>query len=448
MQSRRQVMMALGLAALGGAGPARAAPSGSAVVIGAGMSGLAAARRLADAGHQVTVLEARDRIGGRIHTSRIWPDLPIDLGASWIHGIEDNPVQDLAEQVNAVTAVTSYDNAKLHIAPSLKVAGVEDAGEDWTEALVEKALRRAGRTDTDISVRLAVDRLSPPASRSPIESAQLEFYLAGSYEQEYAGSTAQLSAWSIEDADELEGADALFPGGYDQLIVALARDLDIRLKATAVHVRWSEAGAKVELAGGETVEADRVIVTAPLALLKSGSIRFIPELPADKSRAIERLGMGLLNKHFLRFDKVFWPPQYDWHELLSETPGKWSQWVSFARLTGKPVLLGFTGADTARAVETLDDPAIVESAMEALRAMFGTSTPGPVASQLTRWSRDPLAGGSYSFNAVGSSRKDRKILARPEAGGVLRLAGEACSDAFPGTVHGALLSGRAAAVDE
>ena len=76
--------------------------------------------------------------------------------------------------------------------------------------------------------------------------------------------------------------------------------------------------------------------------------------------------------------------------------------------------------------------------------MFGSATPAPRAAQVTRWARDPYAGGAYSFYAVGSSPADREALARPEAGGALRFAGEACSVDYFGTVHGAFISGRIA----
>jgi len=389
----------------------------------------------------VTVLEARNRIGGRIHTSRLWQDLPVDLGASWIHGVERNPVTELAAEAGAATVMTSYDSSQLHIAQSLRAVGVRWRGGDWASRVVEDAIEAAERAE-DTSLRAAIDRVSPPDRRSAIQRAQLEFHLAGNYEQEYSGAAENLSARNIEDAEEFDGHDVLFPGGYDQITHILARGLDIWLTSTVAQVRWGEGGAEVELSNGETRRTDQVIVTVPLGVLKSGAIRFAPELPGDKRQAIERLGMGLLNKHFLRFDRVFWAPEYDWHELMKETPGRWSQWVSLAKI-GAPLLLGFTGADAARAVEPRDDRAIVAEAMEAVRAMFGARAPDPIAWQLTRWSSDPRAGGSYSFNAVGSGRAERDVLARAEAGGVLRFAGEACNSAYPGTVHGALLSGRA-----
>ena len=289
-----------------------------------------------------------------------------------------------------------------------------------------------------MSLRAAVDRISPTGSLSPVHSAQLEHHLAGDYEQEYSGGTRELSAWWTGADEAFGGGDVLFPGGYDQLTDYLARGLDIRLNAPVAHVRWGGPGVEVELASGERVLADRVIVTVPLGVLKAGSIRFAPALSAGKQAAIDRLGMGLLNKHFLRFDAPFWPTDIDWHEFLKREPGRWSQWVSFAK-TGAPVLLGFTGSDAARQVEMLDERDVLADASAALRDMFGA--PAPVAAQVTRWASDPLAGGSYSFYAVHSSLSDREALARPEADGALRFAGEACSTDYFGTVHGAFMSG-------
>lgn len=411
-------------------------------MIGAGIAGLSAARELAASGVNVVVVEARDRIGGRIHTSKLWPDLPMDLGASWIHGTKGNPITALAKEAGAQTVATSYDSTLLHIDPALAASGVTSRGTRTAERLFDRAMAWAEEQNSDVSVQTALNAAS--ASLDPARRAQLDFHVNATYEQEYSGSADQLSAWSLEEGEEFDGADVLFPQGYGQLTDHLAHGLDLRLNRAVSTVTTHAKGVTLDFANGEQIEADAALVTVPLGVLKSGDITFNPPLSQRKQQAIQSLGMGLLNKHWLRFDRVFWPPDYDWHEFLSADKGRWSEWVSLAKLGNTPVLLAFSAAEQAEAAEQLPDADILAGIMDTARTMFGSSTPDPVASQITRWRSDPFARGSYSFYAVGSTPEDRRALAQPESQRLF-FAGEAQSDLYPGTVHGAYLSGQVAA---
>ena len=133
-----------------------ATPADKVIIIGAGIAGLSAARLLTDAGYQVTILEGRDRIGGRLHTSHKWPDLPIDLGASWIHGTQGNPMTALAAEAKAETVATSYDSSKVHIDPGYSALGLDDLNSKWAEAEVERAMAWAEKREKDVSLLAAL----------------------------------------------------------------------------------------------------------------------------------------------------------------------------------------------------------------------------------------------------------------------------------------------------
>jgi monoamine oxidase len=391
---------------------------------------------LADRGVPVTVLEARDRIGGRVHTSTRWPDLPMDLGASWIHGTQGNPLTALARAAGARVVQTDYDSAL-----ALDLTGREVAPDyDGADRLLAKALQGAEGAGADLSVWQAVTESDGWAAASEAERRMLRHVLNGTLEQEYGGSLARLSAWHGQDAEEFDGPDALFPGGFGQIAAHLARGLDLRLGHPVARV---EPG-RVVLADGSEM-AGRVVATVPLGVLQSGQIGFAEPLARARQAAIETLEMGLLNKVWLRFDRVAWPEDVDWIEWLGPEPGLWAQWVSLAQRLRAPVLLGFNAAETAREVETLDDRATVDAATQALRAMFGSAFPAPVAAQMTRWGQDPWALGSYSFNAVGTTPGMRSALQGADWDGALWFAGEACAEGYFGTAHGAVLSGRAVA---
>jgi monoamine oxidase len=439
--TRRSILASLAALA---ATPARASTP-SVLVIGAGLAGLSAARDLHSAGAKVTVLEARDRLGGRIWTSRAWPDLPMDMGASWIHGTKGNPLTQLADQAGTLRLATRYDSAI-----ALDAAGQEiDLSPAYALAdkTIAAARAKAETRDSDQSLKEAILATPSWAQANDRTRRLIRHVLNASVEAEYGGAWDEVSAWYFDEAAEFGGGDKLFPKGFNQITDHLAEGLTIRTGSVVASVAQTGAGVQVTLSDGEVLQADHGVVTVPLGVLKSGDIAFDPPLAPARRAAIETLGMGLLNKCWLRFDRIAWPNDVDWIEWLGPKDGIWSQWVSLAQSTGAPVLLAFHAGDQARQMETLSDAEMIAEAHAALKTMFGRDFPAPIAAQVTRWAQDPFTHGAYSFNATGTTPETRAALAGTDWGGRLIFAGEACEPDYWGTAHGALLSGRRAAAE-
>lgn len=424
--------------------PGQAAEPRKFIVIGAGMAGLAAARQLTQAGHHVIVLEGRERVGGRTWTSERWPDAPLDLGASWIHGMDGNPLTELAKKANATLLTTSYESAQLYDSNGEVISKALAAHLDEVREKVERAIRKGQKSAEDKSLRQTIREAFNFSSLPAEEQALINYILNSSVEQEYAGSDEEQSTYWFDSADGYGGEDAVFAQGYKVLVDYLGKGLDIRLGQVVSKIDSSSAQVSVST-GKELFQADKVIITVPLGVLQKGVITFVPPLPEQKKGAIEALGMGNFNKCYLRFPSQFWPKE-DWLEYIApaDQHGVWSQWLNLARLTGQPVLLGFNAGEYGGKIEQQSDAEIVASAMKRLKGIFGDEIPAPVDYQITRWSSDPFSFGGYSFNRVGSEPVMREHLAAA-IDGKLFFAGEATHRQLFATVHGAFLSGLRAA---
>jgi monoamine oxidase len=413
------------------------------VVIGAGLAGLAAARALHRQGHEVVVVEARDRIGGRIWTSTTWPEMPLDFGATWIHGVRGNPMTELADEIQADRLITRYDRAVTYNTSGKPLSATEAVRMEELRAQVFELLEQAQAEDRDTSIRAAIAPLMQTFVDASESSRWINFILSSELEHEYSGSAERLSAHWYDSGQAFEGDDALFVQGFRVITEFLARGLQIELGQVVNEIQWQQSPVRV-ITQKKDFWADQVVVTLPLGVLQSNRVRFTPALPDDKQSAIATLGMGVLNKCYLRFRSAFWPADVDWLEYVPTQHGEWTEWVSFQRTANLPVLLGFNAADRGREIETWSDPQIVESALQTLSKIFGADVPNPMDYQVTRWASDPFSLGAYSYNAVGATPAMRRQLAAPLDNRVF-FAGEACEPDYFGTTHGAYLSGLRAA---
>lgn len=237
----------------------------------------------------------------------------------------------------------------------------------------------------------------------------------------------------------MPGDDALAMGGLDRLVEAMLRGVDVRFGARVVALRREGPGVLARCADGRTFRAARAIVTLPLGVLRSGDVAFDPPLPARHREALGRLGVSLMDKVVLRFERVFWPPA----RRLGILDEPRAEFVDLSRDLGAPVLALLTKTIRAEADEARSDDEAVAEAMRLLRRML-PDAPDPTDALVTRWARDPFARGSYVHAPPGASGEDPDALAEPIDGRVF-LAGDATSRQHPGTMEGAWREGRRAA---
>jgi monoamine oxidase len=420
------------------------------IVIGAGMSGLAAARALADDDWDVIVLEARDRVGGRVWTSYAWPNRPLDMGAQWIQGSDGNPITALAKRFGAHTMVTDTDAFACYTGSGDQLSEddqeeIEDGYDDLMERLDGIRENRQERAAPDLPLGQAIAEDLDRLHLSAEDRRAAEFVVNTTIEHEYAGAVEDLSFYNWDSDDGFGGEDLIFPNGYGAVPHGLAQGLDVRLNHVVKRVEYDEdEGVRVTTADGSVFEADYAVITLPLGVLQAGDVQFDPPLPPRKQAAMSRLGMGVLDKLYLRFPRVFWPRDAQLIGYIGPQRGAWAEWYNFDHYTGDPILLGFNAARYALQLEGLSDAAVVADAMTALRAMFGRNIPDPEAMLRSRWGQDPFTHGSYSYIRVGGGPADREALAAPVAARLF-FAGEATNPDYAATVHGAYLSGQRAA---
>ncbi|KAL3818780.1 hypothetical protein ACJIZ3_004685 [Penstemon smallii] len=424
------------------------------IIVGAGLAGLAAARQLRSFGFKVVILEGRNRPGGRVYSQKMGQNgkyAAVDLGGSVITGIHANPLGVLARQLS-IPLHKVRDKCPLYKPDGTPVDKEIDTN---VELIFNKLLDKVGQLReimggfaNNISLGSVLETLRQlyAVARSNEERQLLDWHFAN-LEFSNAGSLSNLSAayWDQDDPYEMGGDHCFLAGGNVGLIRALCKDIPIFYGKTVQTIRYGNEGVEV-IAGNQAFQADMVLCTVPLGVLKRKKISFEPELPERKLAAIERLGFGLLNKVAMVFPHNFWGEDLDTFGSLREFShrrGEFFLFYSYHTVSGAPVLVALVAGEAAQVFEDTDPLSSLQHVLSLLRGIYGPKgidVPDPIQSICTKWGTDPFSYGSYSHIRVQSSGSDYDVLAE-SVEDRLFFGGEATSRQYPATMHGAYLSG-------
>lgn len=408
-------------------------PNGKTViVIGAGIAGLAAAKKLKQNGFTVIVLEAQQKVGGRLRTDRSL-GVAFDEGASWIHGPDGNPITNLAAQAGATTFLTDDDN----------VAVFDTTGIAYTDSYI---------TNAETQFKAAIDAVVNAGSLNQsfetvfnaLYPAQAnnkfwKFMLSADLEFDTGADISALSSKYINDDELFAGKDVIITNGYDKVADYLASGLDVRLNTRVSAINYT--GQKINVrANGTTIQGDYVLVAVPLGVLKNNAISFTPALPTGKATAITNTNMGNVNKFLLVWDTAFWDTGLQYIGYTPDTKGKFNYFINANKFTADNALITFAFGNYATVTESMSDSDIINEIMLHLKTIYGSNIPNPVNMLRTKWGQNVNTYGAYSYATNGTTSADFDTLAEP-VNNQLFFAGEHTNQAYRGTVHGAYLSG-------
>jgi monoamine oxidase len=391
-------------------------------VIGAGFAGLAAAAALADGGLEPLVLEARDRVGGRVHSRRLGNGAVIELGAEFVEDDQE-------------TLLGTARRLGLAMAPTGMAYGDREPrgglGTDRAKVLAEVARLpgllgdRPGRSVAEVLAGLPLD----PGACEAI-AARLQVSAAQPVEQ-LSGAVLGHAGSSFSTRESLRVA-----GGNQRIALRLAERLGeaVQLGVPVRAVTWSERGVRVATAGA-ALEAEACVLAVPASVI--GRIRFDPPLPAWKAEALERVVYGHAAKLFVPLRRVPQPSA-----VLSVPDHYWTWTARGADGTVQPVVSAFAGSAPAlAALEVADGPRTWRRRLAALRPDLDLDQD----TVLSTWDDDPFIQAAYSTRPPAFHPDDPDLLARPV--GPLHFAGEHTAGPWSGLMEGALRSGHRAAAE-
>ncbi|KAI3919449.1 hypothetical protein MKW98_030160 [Papaver atlanticum] len=434
------------------------------IVIGAGMSGISAAKTLSEAGiKDILILEATHRIGGRIKKTK-FSGVFVEMGANWVEGVngkEVNPIWTMANEIG----LKSYRSELRNIASNVyKQSGglyneseaqkVVDSAEEFFNfsANVSVSLLRNGVEDISI---LTAERLRHKVPSTPIEKA-LEYFRYDSQQGEpprltSLRNTAPLPTFADFGDDIYFVADSR---GYESVVHYVAKeflttnkageikDPRLMLNKVVTEIHYSGKGIIVKSEDGGVYKAEYVMVSTSIGVLQTDLISFVPPLPDWKLLALDQFDLSVYTKIFIKFPYKFWSTGNgtEFFVYAHERRGYYTNWQQLENeYPGANLLLVTLTDDESRRIEQQSDSKTKSEIMEVLRNMFGDDIPEATDILVPRWWSDRFYKGCFSNWPVGLTRHRFNQIKSPVDR--VYFTGEHTSEKYFGYVHGAYLAG-------
>ncbi len=413
--------------------------SNDVLVIGAGVAGLTAARELTRRGLSVKVVEARDRVGGRVHTVRDFCDHPVEVGAEFVHTADAETWKEIRAARLAVRRCALASHSLFNFGGRTRLLPwfLLHPGA-WSAFPIRRHLAHA--RPPDMSARDFIDHHGYRGRARLLAEMVFTAHLPGLVDE-----IGVLGLLEDRVLDLYAGSFHRITSGYDRLVDHIARGLDVLHRFPVATVCWTPDGVTVAAADGRALSARAAIATLPLGVLASGAVEFVPSLPESKRRAFADLVMGPVLKLLLRFSEPFWPA---WLANLSCSTGPVTlYWPSLdgGRRTPAVLTAYCTGPRAAR-LSLLPEDEAVAVVLADLARLFPKVNPGRLllGSRRIDWSTDPFARGGYTFTRPGG-RGARGRLAAPDTPALFWAGAATTTSTIAETVQAAYVSGLRAA---